>query len=549
MSGSSFNRIIFLSGAAKRMLARRLLTAIFSFDFSFIAGHARLPDVLGVLAEEYGGTFSSQGRSGRPGSSSTGLGCLAVVVGRNFAGNLVLLSLALVSAENLDNAKWVLEKTEREFGLAEAFGTVNFFADRSAAISSAISTVYGEGAFRAFCYPHFKRNVINHIRSQGKDAQEEVAKHLGRCHNAKTIEDFDEAMQGFREANPMAHAYADAAGTSHWAPVHMPFNPLGNSTSNDAESMFATVRDKKYAGNAFGCIKGMLDKHSKRLWELYELFRMERELLISPVLRKAFTKLRRKALSAFVPSRSGRDVLQIAFPESPDETNAVDLTDPSNERSACDCGHRGKLPCVHTIAAVNKFEALGGDTERLFNPGALRPRDGTVAISTLRLPSTFKLRADKDVTRPLWLSAVVPLSELSHDAARDALPFRESFEPEHWSNISGARIWSSGEHATTSANFALASKNPKRQKVRVKLALTHPVASTATPTPVTFSSMAPKGSSRKCGFCKKPGHNQKTCPKKGAFGTNPNTVTLGAAVEAAASTAVADLHGRQHFQA
>jgi len=133
----------------------------------------------------------------------------------------------------------------------------------------------------------------------------------------------------------------------------------------------------------------------------------------------------------------------------------------------------------------------------------------------------------------------VPLCELSRDAARDALPFRESSEPKHWSNLSGARIWSSGERATTSANFALASKNPKRQKVRVKLASTHPVASTATPTPVTFSFKAPKVSSRKCGFCKKPGHNQKTCTKKVAAGTNPNTVTLGAAVEAAASTAVA----------
>jgi hypothetical protein len=84
------------------------------------------------------------------------------------------------------------------------------------------------------------------------------------------------------------------------------------------------------------------------------------------------------------------------------ERSAIDtVVRLSNERSACDCGHRGKLPCVHTTAAVDKFEALGGVTECLFNPGALRPRDGTVAISTLRLPSTSKLRADKDVTRPL----------------------------------------------------------------------------------------------------------------------------------------------------
>jgi len=108
-----------------------------------------------------------------------------------------LIATAYVATESTETVAWFLGEIESQLALADHFGTVNFMADRSKAISSAIERVYGDKAFLAHCIVHLRRNLLQHL-SGDKEAQEVAAWHLHRCYTEPTTEGFKRAMIAFQ---------------------------------------------------------------------------------------------------------------------------------------------------------------------------------------------------------------------------------------------------------------------------------------------------------------------------------------------------------------
>ena len=159
----------------------------FSLDASHFGGVTRERDAQTALGEGYAGlgcskeTFRKPTRTlGRPKKTSVGLGRLLVCTARTFSGDIVLVATAYVATESTETVAWFLGVIESQVALADNFGTVNFIADRSKAISSAIERVYGERAFLAHCIVHLRRNLMQ-ILSGDQKAQAVAALHLDRC--------------------------------------------------------------------------------------------------------------------------------------------------------------------------------------------------------------------------------------------------------------------------------------------------------------------------------------------------------------------------------
>ena len=196
-----------VSGSVVRTLHQEVncpYISAFSIDASHCGGVTRERDAQTALEEGYTGLGSSEEifgmptrTSGRPKKTSVDLGRLLVCTGRTHARDIILIATAYVATESTETVSWFLGEIKSQLALADHFGTVNFIADRSKAINSAIERVYGDKAFLAHCIVHLRRNLLQHL-SGDKEAQEVAAWHLHRCYTEPTTEGFKRAMIAFQ---------------------------------------------------------------------------------------------------------------------------------------------------------------------------------------------------------------------------------------------------------------------------------------------------------------------------------------------------------------
>jgi len=395
------DRVMLVSGSAKRMQDRGLLAPVVTLGYSTVGKMDGMMHCLGSLGSSEGLLAGA--------ATSAGLGRLVVCVGRNFAGNLVLLSVGLVSTESAENTEWFLDMTEKQLEFVKKFEVVNFLTDCSAATTTAIEAVYGSKAFGAYCYTHFRRNVV-HNAPGGEKARIEVQVCLDRCFHARTALELTAALDELKRTNLASHLYVSAVDLSRWAPASLPFNPVGDVGCNDVDFVLESVLQMKRAGDVFGCIFEILCNESKKLFSLQLLFSTETGLLVSPDLRKVFEARAAQASATFVAGQSDVNVMNVATNDCPSKTYRVDLTNVADRKTWCSCGQSAleTVPCVHVLAAVKEHKALNGDVVVLFPEGALRPTDGGFGVSTLLLPSTFEMVVDTTTKRPQWITEKPP---------------------------------------------------------------------------------------------------------------------------------------------
>ena len=158
-SDNRFVRCAIVSEAGVLGVQDGQLSSIVSCDFSHTAGKVRVTDAKAAVEEGEGDpddeedtveTYQAPVR-GRPSKTAADVGRIGVCVGRNYSGNRVILSICVVSSESKDNVEWFLRFTESKIGLLRRYSTVNFITDRSVAIRSAISLVYGDEATDRYC--------------------------------------------------------------------------------------------------------------------------------------------------------------------------------------------------------------------------------------------------------------------------------------------------------------------------------------------------------------------------------------------------------------
>jgi len=252
-----------------------LLSGTVSCDFSYAAAKVRVADAKGSLdeAEDSAGDDEDADLSnkapvrGRPNMTTADMGRIGVCVGRNYSGNRVILSIGVVSSETKENAEWLLRFTESKVGLLRKYPVVNFITDRSAAIRSAIASVYGDKATVTNCYVHFRRNVIDNTLGS-PEVKAFVFECLNKIYYATSEKEFEERMRELHEISMEAYSYVSKVEKSSWVPLFLTFNPLDNVTSNDAETVFAGKRAYKNKGDVFGFIHATLSAESMKLSDL-----------------------------------------------------------------------------------------------------------------------------------------------------------------------------------------------------------------------------------------------------------------------------------------
>ena len=564
----ALNRAYFGSGAAKRMHEAGSLSRVFTLDFAHAVASVRVRDVVRALNEceedDYDSEEDDESTSvpppilGRPTKTTMGLGRLVVCVGRTYAGHRVLLSIGLVSSETKANAEWFLRMTERQFRLASD-GRIHFITDRSAAIRSAINTVYGDSATLTFCYAHFRRNVLHKV-SGDKQLKAQVKWCLDSLFGARSEATFQEFMLELNNVCKAAYIYVCSVERSSWAPLFFDFNPLDNVTSNDAESVIASFTDEKNEGDILGCFTGALYKEAEKLYRAMKTNENVTGLFAYQVLQDAYEARMAEAHQMLKVSQTDRDIMVVAHGNYPSTTYLVNLSNLPNQRLWCNCLRSAleKLPCAHVLAATLNFGALDYALERVLFVGSLRRQDGQSRISTLTVPPTSSIVENEDVLRPHWVNAVLT-GELvpTHAMDRARSIGRNTCTPRFPRKL-GSRIPSQGEAATIDAAYEQARNDPMRQKFRVSLGSStssgarsnprasfvtrqnyecsdvnllegdlefgsfasssvgttfqpHNVSAAQKPRAKRSLDVSEKCSSRKCSLCGRPGHNVRTC--------------------------------------
>ena len=467
-----------VSGAVVNMVSDQtkcpLLNA-FSVDASHFGAVARERDAEIVVGENYSGlggieeTFGKPtGTRGRPKRTTVGLGRLLVCTARTFAGDIVLVATAYVSTESTETVEWFLNTVESRVALVENFGKVNFIADRSKAISSAIERVYGDSAFLAHCFVHIRRNLQQHL--SGEPNAQEAVSCLNRCYVARTPEAHAIAMAEMRRVSEKAHKYMSQIELKRWAIVHLPFNCNGNLTSNDAEGTFSTVEEKKITGDVCGTYMSVWENSSMNAYTLWKQSQERGRTFTSPKLEGRYQGLLREAAQAVVKSRKGPNHMTVAVETGSRESYTVDLTNPQDKDKGCSCraDRQDVLRCVHIFGAILEGGALGKDLESVFPKGALIQPDGSSPFCTLELPATGDLFVASNVKAPPWLRLVLPRKKVPEHAIDRMRPVGLSPMPRHRSGV-GKRILSAGEYETIVAARESSKKDTSNQKVRLTL--------------------------------------------------------------------------------
>jgi len=452
------------------------LAGIVSCDFSHAAGKVRVADAKGsVDAEDSSGDDEEVDETnttlvqGRPNMTTADMGRIGVCVGRNYSGNRVILSIGVVSSETKENAEWLLRFTESKVGLLRKYPTVNFITDRSAAIRSAIASVYGDRATLTNCYVHFRRNVLDNTHGS-TDEKALVYECLNRIFYATSEEEVEERMRELKEISLEAYNYVLKVEKSSWVPLFLSFNPLDNVTSNDAETVFASKKAFKNKGDVFGFIHATMSAESKKLSDLSKDSMKHFGHLISAVLQKKYDSKLAEAASILLISQSGRDVLVVAHVDYPDTTFFIDLRNLNNQRLWCSCrlSARLALPCVHVFAAILRYGALCWDINKVIPGGCLRRNDGGPNVHTLTVPATVTIKIES-VLRPHWAVVALSADQIPSDAFGRARAIKRVSKASFYPPSSGSRMLSQGENDTLEAASVHRRHDVRRQKFKLSV--------------------------------------------------------------------------------
>ena len=193
------------------------------------------------------------GARGRPKRVNIQYGRLIALVGRTYTAQRVVLALGIVPTESSEHVDWFLRESEAQLGLREAYGVVNFLMDRGAAINGATKAVFGEGnCFIAHCYPHFERNVVDFIGSSvSMETKANIIQLVRLAHCTTIPAEFHEALSTIKGLSERTFTYLQAHPKEQWASSFVPFNTLGNFTSNDVESLYGTAIEWKRRAGVF----------------------------------------------------------------------------------------------------------------------------------------------------------------------------------------------------------------------------------------------------------------------------------------------------------
>ena len=257
--------------------------------------------------------------------STGGVALIASYLDAN--NEIVILSVAIVSIENIINWTWFVDLLRRDCQLDHIQGLV-IVSDRQKGLLNAVSKV--PSAQHLFCLHHLECNV----RARYKSAK--IVQLYWQAAQAKTIAEHEEAMHEIRAQEKNAFLYLSALPQTSWATAFTG-RTFGARTSSVAESVNSLLRDSRRKS----CLSFLQDVVVLQMRQI-ETRRMAIEKWNSPVspwakakIDDAIKKARRISVTVCGP---------IGYTVCDNVVNLVDET--------CSCGEffeRG-LPCEHACA-------------------------------------------------------------------------------------------------------------------------------------------------------------------------------------------------------
>jgi hypothetical protein len=545
-SDGQFHRGILVPGSAIDLVANGFLSSVVTADFSHVAATTSESDAIAAIDNAAGSdeglpAATAARPRGRPrtttaglGRITAGLGRIAILVGRSYIKTTVLLAVAIVPSETLEQAEWFFAEAEQHLHMTERWGRINMFLDRGHAINAAANNVFGDKVFVAHCFPHFKRNIIASLAKRQISVQDKnvILAQLGFAAYSSTEAEFTVCMGKIAAINRGAHDDILAHEPQRWSQAYLPFNTFGNITSNDAEGRFGTVCQVKNGGSVLTTLRSLLEGESRLLSSLHSRLAGARRApgtLAVPELQTEFQQLCDAARFFLVITRPSDETMVVQRSIKGNDQYTVDLRG-SNRRSWCSCGRSAHsvVPCEHVIFAVERAygELADGDLRRFVCQQATH----SVVVglltgaSMLMTPTNTAVEASMEsfahITRPAWVTVSLAVAQVP-ESARTNIAGRELGRRRAPTGTgaflhgpSNSRIPSTGESELTQLRLQ-SQEQADHARVRVQLGRFPTAPNSAGP----VSGLQDSGDARpqrKCRFCKAPGHYQKACPLKKA---------------------------------
>ena len=544
-STGHFHRGILIPGSAIDLIANGFLSSVVTADFSHAATTTTEADAIAAAASVAGegeglasaATPAAARPRGRPRTTTMDLGRLAVLVGRSYIKTTVLLAVAVVPSETLEQAEWLFAEADKHLRMTEQWGHINMFLDRGHAINAAANNVFGDRVFVAHCFPHFKRNVATSLAKRKLTPldKNEILTSLAFAAYSTTAADFSSHMNKIASISRDSYDEILMHEPRFWSQAYLPFNTLGNITSNDAEGRFGTVADVKNSSSLFTTLKCLLEAESNALSTLSKHVagaRCNPSDPAVPQLRKDLAQLGEDARFCVLVTRPSEAIMTVRRINMVNTEHTVDLRT-SDRRTWCTCGRNAHsaLPCEHVLFAVER------SADRLANSNiqpfiCQQAKQSVVAGllaggSVLMTPTSTAVQAGLEevscVLRPAWVTVTLPMDKVPEGAMQNIAGRelgRRSGASATWAFSRGprnSRTASQGE----SELVRIERQRPQgAENLRVRVQLARDPTALEEPTPVPRK----KGSSanrlqRRCHFCKALGHYQKACPLRQAAAT------------------------------
>jgi hypothetical protein len=279
---------------------------------------------------------------------------LLLAVALDAENQIIILAWAVVESENESSWRWFLSQ------LTEAIGdldveTTTLISDRDKGLQAADNQL--AYAKRAFCTQHIASNV------QTKFGIEARRKFVAATY-ARTVEQYDTAMQTLRETHGGAYMYIIAIDKTLWAAPFMEAKRWGHMTSNMVESINSGLNQDRDLS-----IIDLLNAIWNRcMGQRYARFQDAVQKLAVPGAR--YTSFALQLLTEAMNHSQHRRV------EAASETRGV-VTSHSDkqyvvhlEARTCTCGRFeiNDIPCGHAVALILRLRKQPRDTYQRFSP-------------------------------------------------------------------------------------------------------------------------------------------------------------------------------------
>ena len=393
-------RAIFVLGSGIKALDAGVVSHIMSLDLTHLV--ARTTEA--TVATHFG--LDEVSRPGRPQKFSVDQGRMAVLVGRTYDHHRILLALGFVPTEDEKNVTWFLLQAKRYIphlrarvdgtgsqgqGLArprsnddeEIDGAASVsevavpeqaeskndgagfmvFSDYGHALRAAVSKVL-PGAHNPCCVIHFERNICTRPFFKSLDAteKEQVIAQFKRAYQAPTEALCKEALDNLERVSKAAREYVRRRNKNLWCASHMPMPPLGNLTSNDAESVYGQHHKKKRTVGLFELVQDILINEAGHLFHLRQAL-LKAEGILSPKLQKVVERRRENMGDSIMEvgftRTDTRKATIVSRSEAPmSSVHKVNLTSLEDRKAWCTCGVSfvQSVPCVHVLYTHDRLE-------------------------------------------------------------------------------------------------------------------------------------------------------------------------------------------------